>query len=161
MERSHQWLKAIQGYDQYPYVQSPGGTASQADAQTSTSVALVLYSMGNYIGMPTIATYRRSDASAIYSGWLRVGTSTQLCGWLLDNSTSDVPLKITTPYGFTSVAPVALSGVNGNSSTYDLKTSDVEQEIVDQMKMPDSGNLGFIYDASIGQYGRVTWLSQI
>lgn len=90
----------------------------------------------------------------VYSGWIKPGTSTQVAGF------SSGGRIFVTGYGFTSVAPVATIA---GSSTYLLTSGNVQSEILSRMPSGTSvsAGMGFIYDASIGDYGRVTWISQL
>lgn len=161
MEVSTPWLSAFTGYNQAAIQGSYSEEFTLLDAQ-SIYPHLVMRDGVNYYGFPRVTRWQFGNTCEVYSAYLRQGSPTQLCGWLIRWYQSDQPLLVVTGYGYKSVAPVALSGMAGNKSTYDLATQNVQEEIRSVMKLPaTSDNLGFMYDASVGQYGQVTWLSQL
>ena len=93
------------------------------------------------------------DPVDVYGGWLKTGTNFQVVGWLGAGSYLGV-----SPWGITSSAPAA--SVN-TSPGFNLNTANVQSDILSRMPSGSGANLGFIYDASIGDYGRVTWISQL
>lgn len=90
----------------------------------------------------------------MFSGWLRPGTSNQLVGFASGG------YLVVTGYGTTSLAPSA--SITGQGS-YLLTSSNVQSEIISRMPAGTSGGaaMGFVYDASVGSYGKVTWISQL
>jgi hypothetical protein len=157
IDRSHTWLSFGNGADGVGF-DGGGGTdttnTNLADAQANTNTYFAIQGdSGTVYGKSAGSTVNTGDGK-LFSGWLRTGTSKQCVGFVIvggNNGTLHV-----SSYGVSSVAPVAKIA---SSSTYALKTANAQTEILSQM--PISSNLGFMYDASIGTYGQVTWLSQI
>jgi len=154
-DRSRQWLKALSGV----WCKGTATSYSTVALATAASGSVLAGSFGNPLncyGFASGALYPHTDpATAIYSGWLRTGTANQLVGFV-----SEAKYVVCTSYGFTSVAPTAK--VN-NNATFFLPTSpDIIKEICGRWTTNPSisFNVGFLYDASIGDYGKVTWLSQ-
>jgi len=87
----------------------------------------------------------------VYGSWLKAGNANQLVGWIGDGSYLGV-----SQWGMTSSARAA--SVNG-SNTFDPVSSSVQNEILDNV--PGSCNIGFIYDATVGSFGRVFWISML
>jgi hypothetical protein len=170
MDYSHAWLKALDGYDQTAYTGNNDLFSTLAGAQANSKAAVGIVICGNsssWYGVTAIQSFKVVSSSSIYSGWLRKGSPTQLVGWVIKatptGSTTVGYALVVTGYGFTSLSPTAKSGMSG-STTYNLTTKNVQAEILANMFPVDgiSGvNLGFIYDASVGTYGQVTWISQI
>lgn len=155
------WPQAFAGLNQAGMIGDYTEHRSLAEAQARRPITL-MEDTGNFYAFSRVTHWRPGDSCRTYSAYLRPGKSTQLVGWLVRWYQSDQPRRIVTGYGWTSDAPVANSGMSGNGSTYDLTTPNVQQEIQDVMLLPGGADtLGFVYDASIGQYGRVTWISQI
>lgn len=98
-----------------------------------------------------------SGPVSIYSGWAGTGTPYQVVGWI-SRVSGGTPYLVSTAYGITSTAPSA--SVQGASS-FMPASADVQAEILG--KCPDTSkfSLGFVYDASVGAYGQVTWISQL
>lgn len=161
LDYAHVWLQAFSGFDVNAYSQIGSGQNTLAAAQVSPG-AVILYNTSSYCNMNYITTYVVHSGSSIYSGWLRAGSSTQMCGWIV-YSTTGVYL-VCTSYGFTSQSP---RGGPNSSPSYTLTTSNTQSEILSLMSSKNMGTTnypgarGFIYDASVGNYGQVTWLSQI
>ena len=162
MDYAHVWLKAFTGFDQST---SSGQTdnTTLAGNQVSPVGVIIFGGDSKYHGFSVVNVFTiGSGALAWYSGWLRQGTATQMCGWILYTA-SGINL-VTTAYGFTSQSP--RGGPNSNPS-YTLTTSNTQSEILSLMSSKNmgttnySGARGFIYDASVGSYGQVTWISQI
>lgn len=93
-----------------------------------------------------------NPAGTIYSGWIRPGTSSQVVGWFSGN------YICFTSYGNTSAAPTA--SIVGQGS-YLVTSSNVQAEILSRLPSTNTLSMGFVYDASIGSYGKVTWISQL
>lgn len=93
-----------------------------------------------------------NPAGTIYSGWIRPGTSSQVVGWFSGN------YICFTSYGNTSAAPTA--SIVGQGS-YLVTSSNVQAEILSRLPSSNTLSMGFVYDASIGSYGKVTWISQL
>lgn len=127
-------------------------STDQATARSPSNIfALILY-QGTFYGKVVSGTLTGSSiASYMYSGWIRAGTSTQCVGWVGGGTYLGM-----TAYGMTSVAPSA--SITG-SAGFNLTSANVQSEIVS--RMPANSSFGFNYDASIGDYGRVTWISQL
>ena len=87
----------------------------------------------------------------VYGSWLKAGTANQLVGWIGNGSYLGV-----SQWGMTSSARAA--SVNG-FATFDPGSSSVQNEILDNV--PASCNVGFIYDATVGSFGRVFWISML
>ena len=92
------------------------------------------------------------SGTQIFSGWIRPGKPTQIVGWLSGK------FFFTSPWGWTSIAPSAsIQGV----SDFLVQSSDVRDNILSRMPNSTGVHIGFVYDASIGSYGKVTWISQL
>lgn len=166
MDYSHVWLKAFTGYDQSKSTSQGSTNSTLAPCQVSGIGQIVSNpSTPVYVGFGSVQQYVASSAICWYSGWLRAGTSTQMCGWFLQTSTGNNQVQlVTTAYGFTSLSPTAMSNVTGyaSNSVYNLTTSNTQSEICANAFLPSTqGALGFMYDASVGTFGQVIWLSQI
>ena len=164
MNYSHVWMQAFTGFDQAGYGTITASSVSTLAAAQVTGTGIVEYYGGPYYGFSNVTLWSPQTASrGWYSGWLVNGSATQLVGWLINVGTSSAALwtLVVTPYGVTSMSPVARYSLNG-TSTYMLTTSKVQSEVLSKMAVGNGINtLGFIYDASIGDYGQVTWISQI
>lgn len=165
MDYSHTWLTAFGGFVVTGYTGQIGGFSTQPPIQVSGQ-ALGLYDSSSklYYSYTGNSTYAANATCSMISGWLRAGISTQIVGWVVNatpsGSSTLQPTLVTTGYGFTSLSPTARSG-STNSSTYNLTSSNVQSEILANLTMNGLNYIGFIYDASIGSYGQVTWISQI
>lgn len=152
---TRQWMKALTGcwcngtFTQYSSVAlATAASGSKLAGSFGTSPV-------NVYGFGFGALFPHSDpTTAIYSGWARPGTPNQMVGFI-----SEARYVVCTPYGVTSVAP--LCKVGGETS-FLAASSDVMKEICGRWTTNASTSFqaGFIYDASIGNYGKVTWLSQ-
>jgi hypothetical protein len=165
MDYSHVWLPAYSGYGASGSNNS-ANTSTLAAAQATGSTVLSILSLnGTFYTYTNYSTWVSNSAVTTYSGWLRSGTQTQMCGWFLQTSTGNQQVQLaTTGYGFTSLAPNAMSNVTGSASNsvYNLTSSNTQAEICANAFLPSTqGCLGFMYDASVGTYGQVRWLSQI
>jgi hypothetical protein len=164
MDYSHTWLLAFGGWLPNP---TPSSTSYNAllTAQAVGGASLVaLWNPAYYPYTTPPAMWSQNSAGGAYSGWLRPGTATQRCGWVINTGTSSAPSwsLVVTPYGFTSASPTARYP-STLAQTYTLTTSDAQAEVVGKMAVSTNTVwcLGFIYDASVGDYGQVTWISQI
>lgn len=166
MDYSHAWLPAFSNIagDSSSTGAGSASYASLAAAQAASGVSNVLGFGTTYYAKSNVAVWSTTNTGCIvYSGWLRAGTQTQICGWILNTGTGVV--LATTGYGFTSQSP--LGSVQPAGGKYTLTTSSTQSEILSQMSSKNLGStnypgaLGFIYDASVGSYGQVTWISQI
>lgn len=132
-----------------------GNFSTQGPAQNASSAGPVLVN-----GTPTwlafpVGTPLRDDpgaSTACYTAWSRPGTSYQMVGWV-----SAGTRLVTSAYGVTSVAPSA--SIQGQGS-YLVSAPNVQADILSKMPSSTGLNMGFMYDASIGDYGKVVWLSQ-
>ena len=132
-----------------------GNFSTQGPAQNASSAGPVLVN-----GTPTwlafpVGTPLRDDPGATtgcYTAWSRPGTPYQMIGWV-----SAGKLLVTSAYGVTSVAPSA--SIQGQGS-YLVSSPNVQADILSKMPSSTGLNMGFMYDASIGDYGKVTWISQ-
>ena len=132
-----------------------GGFSTQGPAQNASSAGPVLVN-----GTPTwlafpVGTPLRDDpgaSTACYTAWSRPGTSYQMVGWVSAGTN-----LVTSAYGVTSVAPSA--SIQGQGS-YLVSAPNVQADILSKMPSSTGLNMGFMYDASIGDYGKVVWLSQ-
>jgi hypothetical protein len=158
MDRSRTWIQFATGGNGVGFDGGGGSdttntTLLAAQQNSNTYFAIQGTSNSTVYGKSAGSTVNIGDGT-LFSGWLRTGTSKQCVGFVIvggNNGTLHV-----SPYGISSVAPVAQIA---SMSTYALKSANVQSEILSQM--PTTSNLGFMYDASIGTYGQVTWLSQI
>ena len=158
------WKKAFTNVWTSNFTGNAGSVSTLAIAQKSSTVPS---SVALYEGTPSPAYYGLlpiqwevlSD-KIVYSGWLTSGSGTQCVGWVLYNGGgSGGGILVTTGYGYTSLSPLASKA---GSSKYQLKSPSTQEEILGQMRF-GSGSycLGFIFDASVGAYGEVTWISQV
>ena len=164
MDYSHAWVVALQGLDVTTYTAVSGASGSILAAGQLSPTRMVLYNTSSYNGMSEIQAFLPRTGAQIYSGWLRPGKATQRVGWIVNvgtTSTASWSLYVT-PYGYTSASPTARYP-STLAQTYTLTTSDAQSEIVGKMAVSTNTvwYLGFIYDASVGDYGQVTWISQI
>lgn len=164
MDYSHAWLPVLNGFaNNASASKTNGGFTSLAAAQVSGAY-LAYNDTSSYYSFSDMASFYANAGRQFYSGWLRSGTSTQLVGWVINTATAFqgalAITLVTSGYGFTSVAPTARSGMT-NSSTYNLTTANAQSEILANLTMNGINMVGFIYDASVGTYGQVTWISQI
>lgn len=170
MDYGRVWLKAFGGFDQGGGQPQTGAAQTLAAVQVSPA-ALVVSNPGvpifvGFTGVPV--TYAASSGIVWYSGWLRAGWKTQMVGWVINTGNQSAPAwtLVITPYSMTSLStPVRDSGYSTPASTtYTLTTGNVQAEILSKMYMSSTTGpqvLGFIYDASVGSYGQVTWIAQI
>lgn len=169
MDYSRKWLPIpLQGY--IDTVGSFNGTyqsLAAAQAVTPTCSSIIWDGTTNWYAFNSISVIKPitpASSRQWYSGWLRPGTATQMVGWIYASTSSTGLTYFCTPYGFTSVAPLAQSGETGQSgSTYQLKSSNVQAELFNHMKLASAGQgvVGYVYDASVGQYGQVAWIGQV
>jgi hypothetical protein len=163
MDYSHVWVKAFSGFDQSMSSGQTDNTTLAAN-QVSPVTTIVYGGDSKYHGFSIVNAFAvGSDSLAWYSGWLRQGTATQMCGWIL-YTTGGVYL-VCTAYGYTSQSPRA--SVQPQGAMYTLTTPNIQGEILTKMSSKNMGTVnysgasGFIYDAAVGDYGQVTWISQI
>ena len=165
MDYSRAWLMALPGVLPYP---TPSSTsyANVSAAQAVSGTAVVsLWSPSYYSYTTAPSSYTIASGHGLYSGWMRNSKQTSLVGFVfaLGNSSGYAGSAFATlGYGYTSLSPTATSAPsNGTASTtYLLKTSNVQAEIMNNC-VANSGAVGFVYDATVGSYGQVTWISQI
>lgn len=127
---------------------------NQVHAQSYSNAAVLVGYRGAFITKGTDGPLRSinlADPVDVYGSWLAVGASTQCVGWIGNGSYIGI-----SNWGLTSLSPAA--SVNGSAS-FDPITSDVQNEILDNI--PGSAEIGFIYDATIGDFGRVFWISML
>lgn len=163
MDYSHTWLLAFAGWLPNPTPSTTNYTTLSAAQAAGGATLVSLWNPAYYPLSTSPPLWSSSPAGSVYSGWLRNGSATQLVGWLINVGTSSAALwnLFVTPYGVTSASPVARYSLDG-TATYTLTTSSVQTEVLSKMAVGNGINvLGFIYDASVGNYGQVTWLSQI
>jgi hypothetical protein len=156
MDRSHTWLQFAYGSSGVGFDGGGGSDTTNtnlADAQANTNTYFAIQGGGPVYGKSSGSTVNTGDGR-LYSGWLRTGTATQCVGFVVVGGNNGT--LFVSSYGYTSVAPTAQIA---STTTYALTTNNVQAEILS--KMPINNNMGFTYDASIGTYGQVTWLSQI
>ncbi|AXH73720.1 MAG: hypothetical protein [Cressdnaviricota sp.] len=160
MDYSRTWMLAFSGYlnagDGKNVQYGPYSTLLASQVSGS---ALSYYDGGNYYGFSYMTAYQATSNSPrnFYSGWLRPGTSTQYVGYFLRLSAGGFAL-VPGAYGLTSLAPPIQGG--DQSAKFSPGSANVQQELINRLVAPSSGNVAFLYDASIGSYGQVTWLSQ-
>jgi hypothetical protein len=167
MDYTHVWLPAFTGW----YDKTSAGVVSYSSLAAAQAAAPtysdIMTDGTSYFNFASISVFQPCTGGLIrnsLSGWLRAGTSTQMVGWLFASNSTTGLTFVCTGYGYTSVAPKANSGETGyTGNTYTLKTTSVQSEILSHMTLPSAGQgvTGFIYDASVGSYGQVTWISQI
>ena len=161
MDYSTPWLKSFTGFQDG--TSSGFASASSLAAAQVSPQAIVLSDGGSsFYSFASITVWGKATTKQAYSGWLRAGSATQCVGWVLqvNGVAAGRAIMMCTPYGFTSVSPVAVR--TGAGSTYLLTTSNVQTEIASFLYVGGSvGGMGFVYDASVGPYGQVTWISQI
>lgn len=152
MDRAHKWVSLginVDAPSTYAYT-----TTDLAAAQANTSVGFAVGG-GGYGKAPVTAkgvfTLPPSGASYV-SGWARTGSSSQCIG-LVEPGNLFIAV---TPYGFTSVAPICQ---RQGSPVSVLTTANTRQELLSLC--PTTVPIAFIYDASVGAYGQVTWISQL
>lgn len=162
MDYSRPWLKAFVGYAAAASSGQQPNQASQAGSRVSpASLILADLSTPSYIGYGNVSQFTGNATWATwFSGWLRTGTPTQMVGWLLNTGAPSAAGFVATPYGFTSLSPTA--NRVGFGEKYLLTSTNIQAEILSMLYVGGSvGAMGFIYDASVGAYGEVTWLSMI
>lgn len=155
-QRTSNWLK----FNPYGVSMDWGGDniasddPNQVHAQSYSNAAVLVGYRGAFITKGTDGPLRSinlADPVDVYGSWLAVGPSTQRVGWIGNGSYFGI-----SDWGMTSLSPAA--SVNGSSS-FDPLTSDVQNEILDNI--PGSAEIGFIFDATIGHFGRVFWISML
>lgn len=164
MDYTRPWLKAFEGYDQQGWVLGPPGSGQStlAAAQTnSTTMVMAIMDNANgpiYCPIVSVTSFAPLVKRNWYSGWLRPGHSAQLVGWVL--KTPSGAAMVATSYGFTSLSPTA--NRVGYGEKYRLTSTNTQAEIMSMIYVGGQiAAMGFAYDASIGEYGEVTWLSMI
>ncbi|RYE24907.1 MAG: hypothetical protein EOP45_05360 [Sphingobacteriaceae bacterium] len=168
VDRVHTWFQ-ISGFDTNNQYGNSAFYTTLAAAQASTtgfpqpSGALVGYSEADgyyscYLQATSPPFYlNTNNLRSVYSGWIVPGGVCQLVGFVTYSTAAPTANNCWfSPYGYKSQSPLAT--VN-NATTYILTTSNTKTEILSQC--PLVGLLAFIYDASLGNFGQVTWLSQI
>lgn len=166
LDRTHTWLPSFTGYDAAS-IEGPGQlvpTLAESQHATGVDVGQLLGYSGGYISFAALYAYQvQGQFIQWYSGWLAAASSSEMCGWLLRQSDGRAGFVFTS-YGYTSRAPTAN---RSGQTTYTLTSANVQNELISQMMIPGQSAagrpscLGFAYDARIGDYGQVTWLSQI
>jgi hypothetical protein len=162
IDRNFTWFSPIRGYDQASYETAGTGFTTLAAAQKDAPRNCVLFNQagnggaGTYYSFGNLLTFNASSTCKIHSPWMRVGSDSQIIGWMIQVGTKAT--LVTTTYGFKSVAPLAKVG---GQERYRLTTSDVAAEIISVMPRPKFSVIGFTYDAFVGDYGELTWMSQI
>lgn len=162
MDYSRTWLKAFVGYAAAASSgQQPNQPSQEGSRVSPASLILADLSRPSYIGYGDVSRFTGNATWATwFSGWLRTGTPTQMVGWLLNTGVPSAAGFVVTPYGFTSLSPTA--NRVGFGEKYMLTSTDTQAEILSMLYVGGSvGAMGFAYDASIGEYGEVTWLSMI
>lgn len=163
MDYTRVWAKAFSDMWVDAFTGSTGGKTSQALAQSSLTPSVpspvVVLESPSYYGL-TAQSWKSLASKVTYSGWLRSGGPKQLVGWVLNiGGPMTSGQLMTSGYGFTSLSPVAT--VNGQSS-FLLTSTSTQEEILNQVRFASGqGAIVFLFDAEIGTYGKVTWLSQI
>jgi hypothetical protein len=176
IDYTHVWLPFVQGYGRQYYNGVQTNTYGQrlADVQSGTGAATVQSTSpatavvtgdtsatnsgnwpgGTYYGLPYVTAWAPGSTNTIYSGWLSTGsaTATQMVGYVSNG------YIFCTPYGYKSASPTA---TNSSGTQYNLTTVNTQAEILSCMPNTVGFQAGFTYDASVGSYGQVTWLSQI
>jgi hypothetical protein len=164
MDYNHVWVVALQGLDVTTYTGVSGASGSTLAAGQVSPTRMVLYNTSSYNGMSEIQAFLPRAGAQIYSGWLRPGTAAQRVGWVVNVGTTSTPSwsLYVTPYGYTSASPTARYPTT-LAQTYALTTADAQAEVVGKMAVSTNTvfYLGFIFDASVGNFGQVTWISQI
>jgi len=155
--RTSPWLGWFEmwWFNEGPVDVSSTSTLPPMQANTAVFAAGGL-SNGSFYGFSSNGRIRKivssEPNSVLYSGWARTGTPHQRVGYVGYGNT----LALST-WGWTSVAPdAALYG----QSHYVLTSANVQTEILGQIPNHPSVNMGFVYDAAYGNYGRVRWISQ-
>ena len=155
------WLKCFSSPVAAAFVGQAATVKTQALAQVSP-VSIILADLvdSNYIGYQDVTQFTMGATwSSWFSPWLRVGNAMQLTGWVLNTGGVNGGQLFTTGYGFTSVSPTASKS---GATKYVLKSSSTQEEILAQMRLAvGQGSIGFVYDASVGTYGEVSWISQV
>lgn len=162
VDRSTPWLLFADGV-------VPGGWSatysSQSAAQQATGKTLAVLKPSDTSGKQWWSTsyvgsadyWYNDPAFKTYSAFLRVGTPTQLVGYFAKtNGSGRGAAVVASPYGLTSTSPSATF----NSQTSALVPSPGGLAGVLAI-LPYNECIAFIYDASVGNYGEVQWISQI
>lgn len=165
MDYSRAWLQAFTGYTGGSLTTGTTGTSLAAAQSYAATYFIIQTAATSYVPIKTMANMTAVSGNTIYSGWLRPGTSTQMVGWFIQTNVGNNQVQLlTTAYGFNSLSPFAMSNVTGSASNsvYNLTSSNTQAEICANAFLPSTqGALGFMFDASVGSYGQVRWLSQI
>lgn len=157
-QRSAAWYKWASAYaDKNATYNGSSGTTSSATMSTvysNTSVGMITYSASanTYYGNTAVPALQSNSDCSMYSGYIIPGSATQCVGSIISG------LLFVTPYGYKSSAPLAQSA---GANMYTLTTANTQTEILQNVQLPSGFVGGFSYDASVGSYGQVTWLSQI
>lgn len=148
------WSVAVSGVFPTGSALAEGRSLAAAQAVNGASGVCLGDPTYYYPYAPPVGLSLSQASFTYYSGWVRAGTFSQIVGYA-----SNGVLAVTS-YGVTSLAPIAT--ING-SSTYLLTSSNVQSEVLSRMPSgsTSSSSMGFIYDASVGSYGQVTWISQL
>lgn len=165
---AQKWLRAFSGMDQNSNVVQGTLVDGQLDAQQQSGLRVthVLGFSGGFLPFTEVMTWKDGGVPIDwYSGWLATGTSTQMVGWFLNTKqtggTQAAPScrMFTTAYGYTSNSPLAI--IDGRTS-FLCNTVNVQDEVLAAMTIGfNDGAVGFVYDASVGNFGEVTFISQI
>lgn len=131
-------------------------TTNLADSQLKNPDSLIGWDQNFNSWCGNYQTYKFMSYTerpvTLYSGWTRPGSNTQMVGFTAGQ------YLVATGYGVTSIAPGA--SINGSSS-YRLRTSSVQSELLSVMPTGPSNFFGFIYDYSVGEFGEAKWISQL
>lgn len=153
--RSSPWVVAVDNH----WTVADNGLVQHhtlVDAYSNNTASLIRLDKGStslqWTSVDSSYQLTPNPAGTIYSGWIRPGTSSQVVGWFSGN------YICFTSYGNTSAAPTA--SIVGQGS-YLVTSSNVQAEILSRLPSSNTLSMGFVYDASIGSYGKVTWISQL
>lgn len=92
-----------------------------------------------------------NDGVVIRTPFSKAGSETQLVGYLTRTG-----YLMFSPYGVTNSSP---DFTVGGSTSYVIGSSNIYSEIIS--RLPQTGRVSFVYDASHGSYGKITWKSAL
>lgn len=92
-----------------------------------------------------------NNGVVIRTPFTKQGTETQLVGYLTRTG-----YLMFSPYGVTNSSP---DFIIGGSISYVIGSSNILGEIIS--RLPQMGRVPFVYDASHGSYGKITWKSAL
>lgn len=152
-QRSAPWYSWVTGYADKNATGVSINPSADLGTQTANSATMMVKFNGtNYYGLASMPAIQVASGSTLYSGYIISGSATQCVGSIISG------LLFVTPYGYKSFAPAAQSG---GSFSYTLTTTNTQAEIIANVQLPSGFVGGFTYDASVGAYGTVSWVSQI